>query len=670
MRPSKRERGFWLAVLGLILAAPAAWAQFGGSSGLPGPAGTAYTLDWLNNSADAATARSKLQIAGTNVSLLVASNIDNTQLATNSGTLSIKAGAAVTFPAIKSSSTNTVLSFTNLPAVSGGDLILYFYPQTNRVFISFGEWNSGANIVWNPFHSGGRGELQFTADSFAFGPGWECANGVAGVNTYRDMQIGIGEGHRARQRMQYDHIASAANPSGWSIPLVWTMYFWSNSTATQLTPGIQAQSGAAETGLGGLRFYANAHDSLSGTNWDWATWGYMGGPMQQGDQRLGWDLRGKLVQERTNATASAASYALDFNSAARWVDATVTAANVALYTTNAMVGSTNGETKVWLLRAKGLTVNLTYPWNWNTNGAGLPASITPSNMLRLELETLSGPGESNVNVVSVQTLRDNTYIIDPEAAAFFTRASITDAGQQTAINNLVTSLKQSATAADGNLWNKFTNGFLYPFVGGNATAHSKNLASNAFNITWAGSVTHGSSGVKSDGSSGYGDTGLTPSTAPLAELTNVFLYVYAATNGAADLGRPIGGTSTMRAGIQFDHVFGGDWRDDGMMDGAAAEVTRIIGTAKDAGVALWRTNATTKIMACTDAGLTTAARASTGLLDVPIYVLARNSGGAGNFWAAWLKFAAFGRGMTSTEFDAFAAIIEKYQTDLARAGLN
>lgn len=99
---------------------------------------------------------------------------------------------------------------------------------------------------------------------------------------------------------------------------------------------------------------------------------------------------------------------------------------------------------------------------------------------------------------------------DVDAVAFFDRASITDGTQKSAIDTLVRDLKAAS------LWSKMTA--LYPFVGGNATAHSKNLIANQYNITWNGTVAHNSDGVTSNGSTGYGSTNMPRSALPLVEL--------------------------------------------------------------------------------------------------------------------------------------------------------
>jgi hypothetical protein len=93
--------------------------------------------------------------------------------------------------------------------------------------------------------------------------------------------------------------------------------------------------------------------------------------------------------------------------------------------------------------------------------------------------------------------------VDPDAQAFITAAGITDATQQSAINQLVLGLK-----TDG-IWTKMNA--LYPFVGGTATTHKFNLKdprdlNAAYRLAFFGGMTHNANGIQGDGGSGYADT--------------------------------------------------------------------------------------------------------------------------------------------------------------------
>jgi hypothetical protein len=102
------------------------------------------------------------------------------------------------------------------------------------------------------------------------------------------------------------------------------------------------------------------------------------------------------------------------------------------------------------------------------------------------------------------TSGSGTPSYDPDAQAFFTAASITDPTQMGAVNTLVTGLKSN------NLWTKMKA--IYPVVGGNATAHSKNLINpSLYNLTFSSGWIHSSNGVTPNGTSAYASLGFAQS---------------------------------------------------------------------------------------------------------------------------------------------------------------
>lgn len=86
---------------------------------------------------------------------------------------------------------------------------------------------------------------------------------------------------------------------------------------------------------------------------------------------------------------------------------------------------------------------------------------------------------------------------DPDAQAFITAASITDPTQQEAVNQLVLDLKV------GTLWGK--GDVILPILGGSATAHRVDLKTATDKVAWNGGITHNSTGVLFNGSTGYGN---------------------------------------------------------------------------------------------------------------------------------------------------------------------
>lgn len=104
---------------------------------------------------------------------------------------------------------------------------------------------------------------------------------------------------------------------------------------------------------------------------------------------------------------------------------------------------------------------------------------------------------------------------EPEAAAFILAAGITDAAQKSALHNFVKDIK-AINAIDAGFVD-FSNPAnstciaIYPFVGGNATAHKFNLINPlntdaAKRLVFNGTVTHNSRGIKGNGSTGYVST--------------------------------------------------------------------------------------------------------------------------------------------------------------------
>jgi hypothetical protein len=99
--------------------------------------------------------------------------------------------------------------------------------------------------------------------------------------------------------------------------------------------------------------------------------------------------------------------------------------------------------------------------------------------------------------------------IDADAQAFITAAGITDPTQQSAIDTLVTDLKNYG------IWSQMFA--IYPFVGGTASTHKWNLKDPrdldaAFRLVFFGGLTHSSTGILPNGSTGYADTFFVPST--------------------------------------------------------------------------------------------------------------------------------------------------------------
>ncbi len=110
---------------------------------------------------------------------------------------------------------------------------------------------------------------------------------------------------------------------------------------------------------------------------------------------------------------------------------------------------------------------------------------------------------------------------DADAQLFFTASGITDTTQKSAINTLVIGLKANS------LWTKMRA--LYPFVGGTAGTHKWNLKDPrdldaAYRLVFNGGWTHSSTGAIPNGTSGYVETFLTPSSSLTVNSVSMSFY--------------------------------------------------------------------------------------------------------------------------------------------------
>jgi hypothetical protein len=98
---------------------------------------------------------------------------------------------------------------------------------------------------------------------------------------------------------------------------------------------------------------------------------------------------------------------------------------------------------------------------------------------------------------------NTTGLLDSDALAFLTSASITNSTQRAAINKLVIDLKSFG------IWNKMFA--IYPFIGGTADSHKWNLKdprdlNAAFRLTFSGGWTHSETGILPNGTNAFADT--------------------------------------------------------------------------------------------------------------------------------------------------------------------
>ena len=416
------------------------------------------------------------------------------------------------------------------------------YKQVLDFVLGSGATNAGTRIsfsqtpldeafgsLWiDTVHAGGNfsqygTEWQFTSPGhFAFGPGWGNANGG-------HIQIGIGGGqYTGTNGGCWVYLTSGGNVGGgssfgsnapvqYSVPLTWRAdgYFSAISGVERsFYPGIISQYRTVTTNTNGLGIYeldifANLGTAPLGLNMNDI---YNPSTIVHQVRNFAGDHQGTktiggLMQSTTSASLSGPTV-LDF---ADHYHRTLTAGtnNLSFASTNtlgAVAGSGTYARAVCYVRAASLTVtNISYPVGWNTNGAALPSTIAPGKLVRLELEWLSPGGETNVTAISGQTYSDNSYVIDTDANAFAARAGLTNTSTFGALNTFVQSIK-----ADGT-WTNFEA--IYPFSATGAASNALNLVSTNYTIAWSGGFdVMDATGIQSNGTNGFGNTGWIPST--------------------------------------------------------------------------------------------------------------------------------------------------------------
>lgn len=132
-------------------------------------------------------------------------------------------------------------------------------------------------------------------------------------------------------------------------------------------------------------------------------------------------------------------------------------------------------------------------------------------------------------------------ITDADAQAFFTASGLIGTTNQSAINQLVVDMKGYG------IWTKMKA--IYPMVGGTAALHKWNLkdpqdTNAAFRLVFNGGWTHSSTGALPNGTNGWANTFLSPSTSLTNNNTHISYYSRTNTSGPNKglLGASVGGS--------------------------------------------------------------------------------------------------------------------------------
>jgi hypothetical protein len=245
---------------------------------------------------------------------------------------------------------------------------------------------------------------------------------------------------------------------------------------------------------------------------------------------------------------------------------------------------------------------------------------------------------------------------DPDAQAFITAAAITDPTQQAAIDNLVKGLKSD------NIWTKMKA--IYPFVGGTASTHKWNLKDPrdldaAFRLVFNGGWTHSSNGATPNGTNGYADTKLVPSSV-LALNSSHFSY-YIRNNYIANkhqIFTSSSGTSYFGNYNDANQIYTAINDATGALANSVAYTKgNFIGTRIDSLNVKLFVNSTSY----------NKAYPSTSTTSANIIVAARNASGVFSLYSSeQIAFTTLGDGLNDTEALALNSRITTFQTALSR----
>jgi hypothetical protein len=300
----------------------------------------------------------------------------------------------------------------------------------------------------------------------------------------------------------------------------------------------------------------------------------------------------------------------------------------------------------------------TYTYQWKRNGTNIGSatnstyvlvSADVSQSIKCTVTATNYKGSSTADSNTVTPIAST----DADAQAFITAASITDATQKSAINQLVVDLKSYS------IWTKFKA--IYPIVGGNASAHAVNLKTpSTFNLSFATGVTHSANGMLGNGSTGYANSNFNPNTNG-ATLNSHHVSFYSRTNNnvtEVEFGTAAGGHQTLleirTSGTTYAAINSAptyttfadtDSRGLYIANRTASNVINI-----------WR-NSTKKATGTT---------ASSALPNANYYILAWNNVTPLYYSTKQCSFASIGDGLTDTEAANFYTAVQAYQTTLSR----
>ena len=289
-------------------------------------------------------------------------------------------------------------------------------------------------------------------------------------------------------------------------------------------------------------------------------------------------------------------------------------------------------------------------------GARFLSSITSNSAITRTIANASGFSSAlGAGIITIPTSST-----DSDSTAFITAASITDARQIAAIQNLVKDLKTN------NLWTKMLA--IYPFVGGTATTHKYNLKDprdldDAYRLSFlGGGWTHDANGATPNGTTSYADSFFTPSLHNAVDSSHLTYYSRTLVNESKiEIGCYGGVASNFN---QIAISFGGTTFCNPNNSGAAAAVSF---ASNSQGFFLASRTSATDVFGQRNLVQVTGTAATTRAA-IKIFLGALNgfSSGPSYFSSKQCAFASIGNGLTINEGLILYNLVEAYQTSLER----
>jgi len=305
---------------------------------------------------------------------------------------------------------------------------------------------------------------------------------------------------------------------------------------------------------------------------------------------------------------------------------------------------------------------ITYTYQWRRGASDIVGAtsstyvtVLADNSQNITCRVTASTPIGNANAISNIIIPSN---YDTDAQAFITAAGITDATQQSAINTLVIDLKGYS------IWNKFKA--IYPIVGGTASSHAVNLKTpGTYNMTFASGMTHSSTGMVGNGTSGYGNSNLTPSTALTLHSTHLSFYSRTSTIPAGyqnEIGCLVGGFAP--AMNMYSYL--GNTYNSHMYNTNVTSVTGSITSATGLYNSSRISSTSHKLYKNgTQIGVNTT-NDTQSLPNINIWVCGTSYTSGGAYSTKQCAFASIGDGLSDTEAANLYTAVQAYQTTLGR----